>query len=151
MWQQTATTCHFLGLYQTQYGLASANTTNILDNNPSKYQSAMMKLTELVVNGHLEQYSGAIISSWHVEQAPHNQATQPGRNESLSWLKHSHKQHYRHSTSNTVTIIRFLALFMAAVWNVYLKIKNTHRWLTAIPLEGLNLVGIHPHKLFLFN
>lgn len=32
---------------QTQCGLASANTTNILDNNHTKYQSTMKKLTEL--------------------------------------------------------------------------------------------------------
>lgn len=61
MSQHRVTICHFFGTAcQTQCGLASAN---VLDNNPSKYQSTMMKLTELVVNGQLELYSGAIISS----------------------------------------------------------------------------------------
>lgn len=67
-------------------GLASANTTSILHNNPRKYQSTMKKLTELV-NGQLELYSGAIISSWPAEQTSQNQAKQPGKKESLSWLK----------------------------------------------------------------
>lgn len=78
----------------------------------------MMKLTELVVNGQLELYSGATIFSWPIEQASHNQAKQAERKEPVLTETFSQAalqaQYIQHRDDNEV-----FSSFMAAVWNFY--------------------------------